>query len=111
VIRPDKFEITETQADTATTVSVTGELDMHTTELLRARLSESLRAGISELTLDLQALGFMDSTGLRLLIELNQRAQKEGWRLRLLAPTDDAAALVLRVTAVDTALPFESPGA
>jgi anti-anti-sigma factor len=110
VIRPEKFEITETQADSATTVAVTGELDMLTTELLRARLSESLRAGVADLTLDLRALAFMDSTGLRLLIELNQRAQREGWRLRLLAPTDDAAALVLRVTAVDAALPFESPG-
>ena len=87
---------------------MTGELDLHTTELLRARLTDSLRAGVSDLRLDLRALAFMDSTGLRLLIELNQRAQSQGWRLRLLAPTDEAAALVLRVTAVDTALPFES---
>ena len=107
--QPDKFEITETRSELATTLSVTGELDLRTTELLRARLAEALRAGVSELTLDLTRLAFMDSTALRLLIELNYRAKRERWRLRLLAPTDRAAAQVLRITAVDSALPFESP--
>lgn len=110
MIRPDKFEIMESRSDSGTTVSVAGELDMRTTEMLRAHLADLLRGGISELTLDLQALGFMDSTGLRLLIELNHRSRSEGWRLRLIAPTDEAAALVLRMTAMDTALPFEAGG-
>jgi anti-anti-sigma factor len=60
MIRPDKFEIAETRADSGTTVSVTGELDMQTTEMLRMRLTASLRGEISDLTLDLQALTFMD---------------------------------------------------
>ena len=51
---------------------------------------------------------FMDSTGVRLLIELKYRSKRERWRLRLLAPTDRGAAHVLRITAIDSALPFES---
>lgn len=107
--KPDTFEIVETQTDLSATVSVTGELDMRTTETLRAHLAELLRREVSELTLDLRALTFMDSTGLRLLIELDHQSRGEGWRLRLFAPRDEAAALVLHVTATDTALPFE-PG-
>ena len=52
----------------------------------------------------------MDSSALRLLIELNYRSKRERWRLRLLAPTDRAAAQVLRITAFDSALPLESAG-
>jgi hypothetical protein len=48
----------------------------------------------------------MDSTGLRLLIELNQRAQRESWTLTLTAPKLESAAIVLRTTGADSALPF-----
>jgi ABC-type transporter Mla MlaB component len=48
----------------------------------------------------------MDSTGLRLLIELNQRAQRESWTLTLTALKLESAAIVLRTTVADSVLPF-----
>jgi anti-sigma B factor antagonist len=58
------------------------------------------------LVLDLSGVTFMDSSGLRLLIELNERAQREGWSLSLISREHEAATLVLRITGADAALPF-----
>jgi hypothetical protein len=42
----------------------------------------------------------------RLLIELNQRAQREWWSLTLTALKLESAAIVLRTTGADSVLPF-----
>jgi anti-anti-sigma factor len=60
------------------------------------------------LTLDLSNLTFMDSSGLRLLIELNARAGQDGWTLALLPSRHESTNMVLRLTGADTALPFTS---
>ncbi len=110
--RPPRFEIVERDDRRGAMLSVAGELDLSTTGELSERVSGRLDEGARELTLDLRELSFMDSSGLRLLIELHDRARGEGWVLRLIAPRAEAAALVLRATGADRALPFEDgPGA
>jgi anti-sigma B factor antagonist len=104
--RPTPFEIREESDGGATRASLSGELDVRTAVTLSQRVDEMLANGAHALTLDLSDLAFMDSTGLRLLIELNSRAEREQWPLQLIAPKHEGAALVLRVTGADTALPF-----
>jgi stage II sporulation protein AA (anti-sigma F factor antagonist) len=110
MVRPTKFEIDQRSAGSVLILSVTGELDMNTVETLSDRIQQDLD-GHDTLLLDLSRLGFMDSSGLRLLIELNERAKQETWQLRLRAPLDDAAVMVLRATGADRALPFEAQDA
>jgi anti-sigma B factor antagonist len=107
MVRATRFEVKQREAGATPILAVRGELDMRTTEMLSTQLEESLKGEIATLTLDLQGLEFMDSTGLRLLIELNDRSRREAWRLRLLRPANETALLILRVTGTDTALPFE----
>jgi stage II sporulation protein AA (anti-sigma F factor antagonist) len=107
MVRPTRFEVKQGGEGATPVLTVCGELDMHTTEVLSKQLEESLSGEIATLTLDLRELEFMDSTGLRLLIELNDRSRNEAWRLRLLRPANETASLILRVTGTDTALPFE----
>jgi anti-sigma B factor antagonist len=110
MVRPSNFEIHEAADGGGVRLSIEGELDMRTIEQLSARVAEQLAAGVRELTLDLRELGFMDSSGLALLIELDERSRAEGWLLKLFCPRHDAAALVLRATGADQALPFvEAP--
>lgn len=109
MIRPTKFEITEAADGQNVTLSLSGELDLRTVVELSERLDERLRSGAENVTLDLRGLVFMDSCGLRLLIELNDRAATEDWRLGLVPPEHDGAALVLRVTGADEVLPFIGP--
>ena len=89
------------------TLAVAGELDMSTIDRLTGQVDAHLQRRVDCLTLDLSELAFMDSTGLRLLIELNNRARQETWTLKLIIPRHDAAARVLRITGADAALPFE----
>lgn len=48
----------------------------------------------------------MDSSGLKALIDLHDRSRAEAWKLKMVAPEHEAAALVLRATGADKALPF-----
>ena len=62
------------------------------------------------MVLDLRGLSFIDSTGLHLLVALNQRAQRDGFQLTLLAP---AAPIdrAIQVSGLGKTLPFVSPSA
>lgn len=93
-------------------LAIAGELDVSTAPELARRVQELLDDEASAVSLDLSELTFMDSSGLRLLIELNHRADTEAWNLTLTPSRYDAAKTVLRLTGADEALPFEngSPG-
>lgn len=107
MVRPTKFEIVQTADRSAPVLSVTGELDMDTAEVLSERVEQQLSDRPASLTLDLRELTFMDSSGLRFLIALYDRARQDCWRLRLVCPRSEAATMVLHATGADNALPFE----
>ena len=107
MVRPTKFEITEAIRDGSPVLSVAGELDLSTAPELAQRVESKVSEDLTTLTIDLGNLTFMDSSGLRLLIELNQRSGRESWRLTLLSSKHESARTVLRLTGADVALPFE----
>ena len=55
-----------------------GELDVHSAPMLRTQLLDLLPER-PPLVVDLQALDFMDSSGLAVLLELRSRARSAGW--------------------------------
>jgi anti-sigma B factor antagonist len=57
-----------------------GELDVHGAPVLRGQLLDLL-PGRPPLVVDLQALDFMDSSGLAVLLELRSRARQNGWNV------------------------------
>lgn len=65
-------------------VAPVGEIDLATVGLLRERIGELLSAGFSRLTLDLQGVTFMDSTGLRLVLELVHASRDDHWELSVI---------------------------
>lgn len=107
MVRPARFEVTHERTDGRLAVSVAGQLDIGTVEMLREHIDEALDANLTELALDLGKLDFIDSTGLRFLIELNARSEGEPWRFSLRSPTNEAATLVFRITGMESALPFD----
>lgn len=110
MVRPVKFEIKELVDGESAILVVVGELDMRTAEQLSECLAEQRANGVTDVTVDLTKLSFMDSSGLKALIDLHDRARAERWKLKMVAPECEAAALVLRATGADQALPFaETP--
>lgn len=72
-----------------TTVSLAGELDEHDVHRIEGELFALAHGGhVDELVLDLSRLGFMDSTGIALLIRLERDARRHGYRFALVRPSD-----------------------
>lgn len=106
MVKPTRFEIKQSVHGATAKFAISGELDMGTTAQLSESLDKQLANGATEVILDLSELEFMDSSGLRLLIDLHDRSRNETWSLKLIAPRQEAAVLVLRATGADKALPF-----
>jgi anti-anti-sigma factor len=109
LVRPTPFEITEQTEGQASVLSLSGELDLGTVTALSRQIDATLDKKPSTLTVNLTELTFMDSSGLRLLIELYDRSRREAWTLKLIASRDSRAMAVLRLTGAASVLPFESP--
>jgi anti-anti-sigma factor len=60
-----------------------GELDISNVQSLRRMLEEQLRQG-KQLNLDTKGLAFIDSEGLKLLIDLGKQAAEQGSTVRVL---------------------------
>ena len=69
-------------------LAVEGQVDMHTSPDLRAKLRECLEKKANPILVDLTKVGFIDSSGLATLIEALQAVGRYGGKLRLvgLAP-------------------------
>lgn len=77
----------------SSTLALKGEIDAHTAPDLAARYV-TLPPGDGDFTIDMSAVEFMDSSGLRVIIELHQRAEQESRRLVLHAPSQPVARLI-----------------
>ena len=114
----ERFRVEVKQGNHATIVQPHGELDLATVETLRtaldAALAEILGAALdgmespARLVLDLRALTFFDSTGLHLLVTLDQRAKRDGFQLTLLAPAAPVDRAI-QLSGFDQVLPFVAP--
>jgi anti-anti-sigma factor len=95
------------QAGATHVLALSGELDISNVDAVAAQLERiEATVALQEIVVDLRGLRFIDSTGLRLLIEASRRADRAAHRLRLLRP-DDRVFRVFEIAAVGTLLPFE----
>jgi anti-sigma B factor antagonist len=90
-------------------VAPEGELDAAVVDELAAAIDELRQAGFSSLVLDLRALTFIDSSGLRLVFALAAAASEDGLTLQLL-PGPPEVQRIFELTGTLEQLPFgDSP--
>ena len=82
--RQPPFSLTIARNDSHTVVALRGELDIVAEGELAAGLALVLATEPSVLTVDLRALEFLDSTGLRALLQLRTDCEAKGCRLQLI---------------------------
>ncbi|WP_197677596.1 STAS domain-containing protein [Micromonospora krabiensis] len=91
------------------TLRPVGEIDLATADALDAALADALgRPGITEVVVDLADVGFLDSSGIRVLVGAAAAARRAAATLRVVDP-QPVVARVLRITAVGGLLGL-SPG-
>jgi anti-anti-sigma factor len=94
-----------TNRDASTLVVVPrGEIDLATVDLVREAV-ESEHEPRQAVVLDLREVGFMDTSGLRYVLELTARASQEGFRVRLVRGPK-VVQRVFEVSGLEARLPF-----
>jgi anti-anti-sigma factor len=110
---PGNFEVVTDGDGQVFRVAPQGEIDLATVDMVRDVIEREYDSS-SALALDLRGVAFMDTSGLRLVLRLADRAATEGFELRVVrGPT--AVQRVFEVAGLEGRLPFvdepsQSPG-
>jgi len=89
-------------------VELSGELDMAEIPRLRQELDQVEAGSPRTLVLDLRGLSFIDSSGLRFVLETDVRARRDARRL-VIVPGADAVHRVFLIALLDKRLDFIDP--
>jgi anti-sigma B factor antagonist len=95
----------EVSGDTAF-VQVSGEIDAATSDEFARVLRQAIERDVRRLVLDVAAVDFIDSSGLRALVQAHRAVQGQGGEMVLRAPTDTFRRL-LDVTGLDEVFTLE----
>lgn len=74
-----------------TVVSVEGEVDVSNADELRSALDRQLESNVSELSVDLSQVPYIDSTGIGVLVGTAHRAGERGVRFEVVRPQRNVA--------------------
>ncbi len=99
------FQIEVDQGLAGATVTVAGDIDIATITRLEHARDRALAASPSQVVIDLRGVRFIDSSGLKFLLETDRLSRSGGWKLRLVKPAETAMR-VFTLTGVDRHLPF-----
>jgi anti-anti-sigma factor len=99
------FEINVHDTPASLTLHLRGELDLATVDQIRDVVTARVD-GQAGVTIDLSGLTFMDSTGIRLLLELND--QPDGPPVRYVEPSREVAP-ILDLTGIRHVLAWTEP--
>jgi anti-sigma B factor antagonist len=90
-----------------TVVTVHGEIDVATSPTLREGLIDLVNGGATRLVLDLEAVDFLDSTGLGTIVSLLKRVRTHGGDLRLVC-TEARIRRLFEITGLEKAVPLHA---
>ena len=98
-----EFKVDVAAGDEGTVVTPRGELDLATQDVLREVLERETARG--PVTLDLSALRFLDTTGMRLVLDTAAAARRDGSRFTVL-PGIPAVQRIFDIAGVTELVPF-----
>ena len=106
---PDQFDIAVEHREGVVVVRPQGDLDIATTPLLDEILRDLAAKGASAV-LDLEAVDFIDSSGLQTILSAHAASQRDGFGLTML-PGPPAVMRVFELSGTTDSLPFRVPPA
>jgi anti-sigma B factor antagonist len=108
---PVELAIEERLRGDATTLRLSGELDMATARRLEAAVGAALDREESELTVDLSDVSFMDSTGLRSLLRARSDCERRDRAFYLIPAANGGQHRLFQVSGLIGHLTFQEPEA
>lgn len=106
---PERMELeimTETHDDICS-VTLNGELDVYSAPRLKEELVSRIDGGCSRLVLNMEGVGFVDSSGLGVLVSALRRARERDGGVRIVC-TKDNILKIFRITGLDKVFPIFS---
>jgi anti-sigma B factor antagonist len=85
------------EVDGATIIAVGGEIDVYTAPKLRDKITELVADGVYDLIVDMEAVEFLDSTGLGVLVGGLKKVRAHDGSLQLIC-TQDRLLKIFRIT-------------
>ena len=101
---PGNFDVAVHRQGSALIVAPRGEIDLATVDLVRDA-AEAERQNGEDLVLDLREVGFMDTSGLRYVLEVVERSEREGFAVGIVRGPR-AVQRVFEVSGLESRLPF-----
>jgi len=89
------------------TISLDGEIDVYTAPVLKEELVNAIQGGCTHLILDLEKVGFIDSSGLGVLVSALRRAREKDGTVRVVC-TRENILKIFRITGLDKVFPIFS---
>jgi anti-sigma B factor antagonist len=102
-----EFHLSVQHRGACTWIQVDGEVDLATCPRLQAVLADLVDHGHHQLILDLARVGFLDCTGIGVLVGAEQRARAHGGFLKLARPQPPVD-LVLTLTGMAAVFPIDT---
>ena len=90
-----------TKSDDVTVVSVEGQLIVGNRHELKQKVLEELENGERKFVVDFEETGYIDSSGLGVLVSLSKKIREQGGELRLASLNEDLRTL-FELTKLDT---------
>lgn len=91
-----------------TIVHLSGEFDLSSEDRFKEELGRVMDSETQSFVLDLRGLEFIDSTGLRLLVQLDALARQDGFDFSVLCGNGQVRE-VLRISGLDGVMPLIDP--
>ena len=99
------LELRSERRDDEHVIALAGELDLDGAQRVSQELERAAAADVRRVVLDLSQLEFIDSSGIRLIVEADARLRTEGERLALIRGPQPVHR-VFELTGVAERLPF-----
>ena len=104
-----EFRVDTHTSGRTTTLALSGELDLVSSPVLKRSMEELASSEAELIVVDLRRVEFMDSTGLHLLVQAQQRAQESGRRFALVRGPDQVQRVFDLTGTADTLTIVDSP--
>jgi anti-sigma B factor antagonist len=102
-VKPGELDIHHEQADSRHVLHLAGELDLSCVDVLERRIAVICSEGALSIELDLAELEFVDSAGLRAMLEGRDVCRRAGCAL-VLRKCNERVRRVLELTGMDSVL-------